>query len=160
MLVTAAWVYSYEFEQDLRSYAFGTVGWPRTILVLMAICAVGWCGTELRRSRGPHQSIAEQLPRGEPVTAQAWLKILGTFLLPLLYVWLLPRMGYFATTPFFIAGYAILFGQRRLRNIVLVVCIVWGTSILVFAKLLYVPLPTGNWPGFYEFSNALLRLVR
>lgn len=26
-------------------------------------------------------------------------------------------------------------------------------------KLLFVPLPTGNWPGFYDFSNWLLEIL-
>ena len=32
-------------------------------------------------------------------------------------------------------------------------------SLAIFSKLLFVPLPTGNWPGFYDFSNWLLEIL-
>jgi hypothetical protein len=31
---------------------------------------------------------------------------------------------------------------------------------LIFAKLFYVALPVGNWPGFYDINNWLLTAIR
>ncbi len=31
---------------------------------------------------------------------------------------------------------------------------------LAFTRLFYVALPTGIWPGFYDFSNWFLSVVR
>jgi hypothetical protein len=89
----------------------------------------------------------------------AVLRIGGTFIWPLVYLWLLPRTGYYATTPFFIAGYMLIFGQRRWRRILAVTAGIYAALLLVFTKLLFVPLPTGNWPLFYDFSNAFLVLI-
>jgi hypothetical protein len=38
--------------------------------------------------------------------------------------------------------------------------VVYVLIILVFGSVFYVALPTGTLPGFYDFSNWLLVLVR
>ena len=35
------WVYSYEFDRDIEIYKFGASSWPRAIIILMALAAIG-----------------------------------------------------------------------------------------------------------------------
>jgi hypothetical protein len=35
------YIYSFEFEKDIEIYKFGATAWPRTIILLIAIAALG-----------------------------------------------------------------------------------------------------------------------
>ena len=89
----------------------------------------------------------------------ARLRILATFTLPLLYLVALPRTGYFVTTPLFLVAYMLAFRERNLKYMLATTAGLYVGSLAIFSKLLFVPLPTGNWPGFYDFSNWLLEIL-
>ena len=72
---------------------------------------------------------------------------------------LLPRTGYFATTPLFLIAYMLAFREHSVRHMLLTTALLYVGSLAIFSKLLFVPLPTGNWPGFYDFSNWLLKIL-
>ena len=91
--------------------------------------------------------------------ADARIRILATFTLPFLYLFLLPRTGYFATTPLFLVAYMLAFRERSLKYMLATTVLLYAGSLAIFSKLLFVPLPTGNWPGFYDFSNRLLVIL-
>ena len=91
--------------------------------------------------------------------ADARLRILATFTLPFLYLFLLPRTGYFATTPLFLMAYMLAFREHSLKYMLATTVLLYAGSLAIFSKLLFVPLPTGNWPGFYDFSNWLLVIL-
>ena len=89
----------------------------------------------------------------------ARLRILATFTLPLLYLLLLPRTGYFVTTPLFLVAYMLAFREHSVKYMLATTALLYVGSLAIFSKLLFVPLPTGNWPGFYDFSNWLLEIL-
>ena len=89
----------------------------------------------------------------------ARLRIVATFTLPLLYLVALPRTGYFVTTPLFLVAYMLAFRERNLKYMLATTAGLYAGSLAIFSKLLFVPLPTGNWPGFYDFSNWLLEIL-
>ncbi len=155
------WAYSYAFERDLEIYRWGTVSWPRGVLLIIFVVASlslisGWRAIR----RGAHLSEGVGAEHHEVETgAWATLRIAGTFLWPLLYLWLLPRAGYYVTTPVFIAGYMYIFGQRDWRHLAFTTFGIYAAVILMFTAWLYVPLPTGNWPVFYDISNAFLVMI-
>lgn len=91
--------------------------------------------------------------------ADARLRIIATFTLPFLYLFLLPRTGYFATTPLFLVAYMLVFREHSLKYMLATAVLLYAGSLAIFSKLLFVPLPTGNWPGFYDFSNWLLVIL-
>ena len=90
---------------------------------------------------------------------EARLRILATFTLPLLYLVFLPRTGYFVTTPLFLVAYMLAFREHSLKYMLATAALLYIGSLAIFSKLLFVPLPTGNWPGFYDFSNWLLEIL-
>ena len=156
------WIYSYRFDLGQAVYELGVAHWPRAVIVFMAITAT-LCFVE-RVSRGGENDSTDdegvdqavELGKGAASSAGIRFRIICTFVLPLVYLWLMPRMGYFFTTPLFLASYIYLFGETRWKHVVGASFAIYGLMLLVFSKLLYVPLHAGNWPGFYDFSNALL----
>ena len=157
-LVAGMWIYSYQFDRELQSYAFSPVAWPRAVLFFIALAAVLACVSECRKDRTADDRLPEDIAR-PPLTASRLRemgRLLVVFLLPLAYVWLLPRTGYFATTPFFLAAFMRTLGLKHWPSLIGLPLAIYAGMLLFFSKLLFIPLPTGNWPGFYDFSNWLL----
>lgn len=158
------WIYSYRFDTGHAVYELGVAHWPRVVILFMAVAAILCFFDRVRRRRasdGAAETATDQAAelssrRGEPASIGVRLRIAGTFVVPLVYLWLMPRMGYFFTTPFFLASYIYVFGETRWRYVIGAALGIYVLMLLIFSKYLYVPLPTGNWPGFYDFSNALL----
>lgn len=156
------WAYSYEFDSHIPNFELGPLIWPRVVLILIGACALGL----LVSSWGSIRQSVEAFGRpssseGEDAgpTRLVVLKLLATFALPLLYVWLLPLAGFFATTPFFLAGYMYVFGQRSPIHLIGTALSIYVGITLIFSKFLFLPLPVGVWPGFYDFGNAILILL-
>lgn len=158
VLVLGMWLYSYQFDRELQAYAFSPVAWPRAVLLFIGLSAIIACGAELRKNRTARDGPTERTGRAPltPSRLRAMVRLLVAFLLPLAYVWLMPRAGYFATTPFFLAASMWTLGLRQWPIVVGLSLSIYAAMLLFFSKLLYIPLPTGNWPGFYDFSNWLL----
>jgi hypothetical protein len=157
-LVIGMWIYSYTFDRELRSYAFSPVAWPRAVLAFIAFSAVlAWAAERKQSQTVDDRAVANTdcLPLSPSKIGSA-ARLLGALSLPLAYVWLLPRAGYFAVTPFFLAAYMWLLGLANWRLIGGLSLAIYAVMLILFSKLLYVPLPTGNWPGFYDFSNWVL----
>jgi hypothetical protein len=164
IIAAGMWVYSYRFDQELSSYALGPVWWPRAVILLIALAAVGAFLHDMRRlgtwgENSKAAAGAEDEADGE-MDGSARVRLAAAVVLPLIYAWLLPRAGYYVATPVFIATYMSILGVSRWRTIALTTIAAYAVLLLVFTRLLYIPLPTGNWPGFYDFSNWLLVLLR
>lgn len=156
------WIYSYSFDRELSTYAFGPVAWPRAVILLIAIVAVlSFLADRRAAKEAPVATLGDEgVATEQPMDGAARLRLACAILLPLLYVWLLPRTGYFATTPFFFAAYMRVLGMESWKVIATTTIVAYALLLLLFSKLLYIPLPTGNWPGFYDFSNWLLVWLR
>ncbi|MBU2532835.1 MAG: tripartite tricarboxylate transporter TctB family protein [Alphaproteobacteria bacterium] len=162
-LAAGMWLYSYDFDVALSTYALGPVAWPRAIMLIIVVAAIGGLMADLRRRRDGNELVTDASSDGDAggiLDGAARVRLAAAILLPLLYLWLLPRAGYFATTPFFLAAYMIVLGIRSWRTVTLTTAVTYGLLLFLFSKLLYIPLPTGVWPGFYDFSNWLLVFLR
>ncbi len=163
-LAIVAGVLTTSFDEPLVVYQWGAAGWPRALILLIAVVALvqlaarlGWLGA----GRARHDPDTEV---GEPGPATAHravnLKRAATFALPLLYLVLLPRAGYYLTTPFFLAAYMLVLGERRARHLIGTTLLLYAIVLLVFTRLFFVPLPVGNWPGFYDFGHWFLSFIQ
>lgn len=149
---------SYAFDRPIGNYQYGATGWPRFVLIAIVVGASFQLLIRLRRNELFADLPAEtQMPAAERASA---LRLLAIFTLPLVYLWLLPRAGFYLSTPFFLLAYLAALDVRGWRAYLGVTLTVYGLILLVFTRLFYVALPVGNWPGFYDINNAIVVMAR
>ncbi|MFQ5545815.1 MAG: tripartite tricarboxylate transporter TctB family protein [Acidiferrobacterales bacterium] len=160
-----AYVFSFNFSRDIEMYKFGAAGWPRVLIFLIVAAAIGQLvqlllGREVE-ARGV---VADAQSSTTDVTGRhdmaSIIRMGLTLALPIVYASLLNYTGYYFTTPLFLAGYLYLIGERRVKWLVFVPIAIWVVLTILFTRFLYVGLPVGYWPGFYDFSNWLIVLIR
>lgn len=161
-IATAAFILTFDFDGPLQIYKFGAAAWPRAIIAALALgAAVQFAfSVRLRARIGTGEARQDYWSKLAKGGLSVKLRIAATFGLPLLYIFLLPRTGFYLTTPFFLAGYMFVLGERRAAYLIGVPALIYGLAMLIFTRLLFVALPVETWPGFYDFSNWLLVLVR
>lgn len=157
---------TFKFDDPLANYRYGAASWPRIIIIAMALFAVIETILSFLAFRRKGEQWAAVITKEEasdsPGSVSGWkilLKRLATFGIPLLFLLMIPRMGYYVSAPFFIAGFMSLLGERRPLYLIVTSFLIYGVTLFVFTKLLFVPLPEGAWPGFYEISSWILVLL-
>ncbi len=169
-LAAAGYWLTFEFDEPLDVYRFGATGWPRFILACIAVGATVQLVLGLARERREAARPADEDAAGRAGETDGGAEapprfsvspiLVGIFALPLIYLLLLPRTGFFLTTPFFILAFLWVLQVRRPRLLFGVTAAVYGLVLLIFVRLFYVALPVGNWPGFYDVNNAIVVAVR
>ena len=167
-LAVFAYASTFSFDRDIEIYRFGAAGWPRAVILLLALTALCQLVQSRLRPGGPAPESDEEAglsapESGRPVAVREpgyALRVALTLLLPLLYASSLDYTGFYVTTPIFLALYLFVLGERRLRPLVLVPLTIYLLLLLFFTKLLFVNLPVGNWHPFYDISHWLLVLLR
>lgn len=151
-----AFALTFQFSAELGSYRWGAASWPRAIIVILLVFAVAQFVLSLRL-----QPAEEETGERSGIWVRAdHLQLLFIFALPLIYIALLPKTGFYIATPIFLIAFMRLLGERRWRYLLGVTLFIYILVNLVFTKLFYVALPTGTWPGFYDFSNWFIVLIR
>ncbi len=159
-LAGAAYALTFEFSGETGTYAWGAASWPRAILLLMVLAALVHAAVRARSLKAP-DAAERRRPRPEAgIEPRRALAIVAMFGLPLAYLLLLPRAGFYVATPAFLVLYIWLLGERRPACLFGVPLLIFALINLVFTKLFFVALPIGTWPGFYEISNWFLVAVR
>lgn len=159
-IASAAYGFSFSFDREIEMYKFGASGWPRLIILFIALGAVGQFVQDVIQSRnaplydpGYFSQFSEHGPR-------FFIRMGMTLALPLVYAGLLQGMGFYFLTPFFLVGYLYLTGERRVSRLIAVPLIIFGVITIIFTRYAYVGLPTGYWPGFYDFGNWFVVFIR
>jgi len=157
---------TFKFDNPLDNYRYGAASWPRIIFIAMALFAVieTILGFMEFRRKGETRAvvITKEEASDSPGGVSGWkvyLKRLATFGVPVLFLLMIPRMGYYVSAPFFIAGFMFLLGERRPRYLIVTSFLIYAVTLVIFTKLLFVPLPEGVWSGFYEISSWILVLL-
>ena len=160
-LAVLAFVFSQSFAQNIEIYRFNATGWPRAIIVLILIAIAAnlyqtWRhGSESRVMLGNDGEEETQ-----PLTPLSIARIGTMLLLPIVYAFLLPTVGFYILTPLFIFALLLLMGERRPVTLALVTFGIYGLLVFFFGKLLYLNLPVGTWQPAYDFSNWFLTVIR
>ena len=160
------------FDREIADYAFGPDGWP------LAICSAIVLGATLqlafrlrqeyrnaaRRTGGADDAAVGATPigrtEGEIGPARPSLQFIAIFLLPFVYLFLVPRLGFYLMTPFFIAALLYLMQVRSLVTLALVTASAYGIALLIFTRFFYVALPVGRIEPFYGINNSIIAMVR
>lgn len=160
------------FNREIADYAFGADGWP------LAICSAIFLGATLQlvfglRQDRPHASgrthhgddaavgaSPAERAGGNSVATRPSLQFVAIFLLPFVYLFLVPRLGFYLMTPLFILALLFLMRVRSLMTLALVTASAYGIALLIFTRFFYVALPVGRIEPFYSLNNAIIALVR
>ena len=155
-----AYAVSFTFDREIEMYRFGAAGWPRVVILLIVVAAVGQFLQDLKsgppaalHDPGTFDKFSEHGPR-------FYVRMGITLALPIVYASLLNGTGYYFTTPLFLAAYLYMTGVRQARPLIVVPLVIYVVVTFIFTRILYVGLPVGYWPGFYDFSNWLIVLIR
>ena len=166
-LAILAWSLTHSFDDPLENYRYGAASWPRAIILAIGIFAFIEAILDfiVFRRHGPSKAVVigggrDNEPKKSISGGKVRLKRLATFAVPLLFLLMIPRMGYYVAAPFFIAGFMFLLGERRLMHLAVTSFMIYAVTLFVFTKLLFVPLPEGTWPGFYEISNWIIIVLQ
>lgn len=143
---------TFNFDDTTGDYAWGPAAWPRAVLLLMVVGAIV-------------NYIANRPAPGSEATGRAFdtrevLSTVGMIAVPLIYLWLIPRAGFYVSTLVFLLAYMAYLGERRWPYLLTVTVFLFAAVNVVFTRLFYVALPTGSWPVFYDVSNWFVTFMR
>ncbi|MEP5759587.1 MAG: tripartite tricarboxylate transporter TctB family protein [Litoreibacter sp.] len=143
-------------------YKFGATAWPRVVLFLLLIATIGNLYYQYKYGSAPQAGLVgiadtsgDSNALKDPVTLLRMLAVLFT---PFIFAWLLKPVGIYFSAPFFIAAIMWLFGERRIKSILIVTAVIYVIFLGLFLVILNAPLPQGNTSPFYDFSAWILRL--
>ena len=152
---------SFQFNQPIEIYKFGATGWPRVILFLTAVVAIGNFYQAYIKGAVAQKGRVGASEEAETVHYKSFSQYLQTawlLILPLIYAVTLKPVGFYCGTPFFIALIMVAWGERRVSFIIYNTLIIYGLLLLLFMVVLNAPLPQGNVSPFYDVSAFILRM--
>ncbi|WP_157928932.1 tripartite tricarboxylate transporter TctB family protein [Pararhizobium haloflavum] len=149
------------FDREIPEYRFGATGWPRAVCLLMIAGATGqFLMRCLTIARGVVETdAAEEAPR-QKLSGREIAQRTAIFLLPLVYLYAVPYLGFYLMTPLFMLALMLILEVRSPGPLIGVPLTVSVIFLLVFTRLFYVGMPVGNLPGFYDVNNAIIGFAR
>lgn len=161
-IIAVFYLYSFEFNQPIEIYRFGATAWPRVVILLLLVAVIGNLyyqyknGSEAQGDRvGMSETSDDGADFSDPATLIRMVAVLFT---PFIFAWLLKPVGIYFSAPFFIAAIMWLFGERRLKAILIVTLVIYLIFLGLFLVILNAPLPQGNTSPFYDFSAWILKI--
>jgi len=161
IFAVGAFALTYKFDQEIEIYKFGANGWPRVVIILIVLAALGQLFHDIKarlaRGASDEKKASAASTRGG---AEYALRMGAILVTPFVFAFLLDAVGFYVLAPIFIAVLLYIGGERRWGRIIGISLFIYALAILFFAKLLFVGLPTGNVHPFYDISNWLLIMIR
>ena len=160
-LALLLFVFSFEFNQDIEIYKFGATGWPRVIILLLVLAAVGNLYYHYRNGEHLQENRIGVTVDDETANAErsigSVLRILTILISPFVFAFLLKPVGFYAAAPVFIVLTTMLMGERSPLRIVSMTLLIYLLLLLFFMVLLNANLPQGTVSPFYDISAQILK---
>ena len=156
-----AFYFTFDFDRKIEIYKFGASGWPRVVIGAMAVVALCLLAQKLRGIPDKEEEAAVEGSEGFAIEEKrsSW-RLLWVLGLPICYAFILPYTSFYVTTPFFIAAYLFVTGERRPAWLIGTPIVISVVLIFFFTKVFYVGLPVGYWHPFYDISNWLVSVIQ
>ncbi|MDE0309629.1 MAG: tripartite tricarboxylate transporter TctB family protein [Acidiferrobacterales bacterium] len=154
LFILLAFIYTFQFDGPLPVYDWGPAHWPRVILLCMLAASLRLLYRDWRQSSLSLQSTTQTAGDDDFARLETSVKIrmVLVFAVPVLYTFLMHKMGFLLVTPFFLFGYMWLMGVRRLRTLIILTTCIYSALVLVFVKLIFTYLPPGA--GVFNTLNG------
>ena len=154
IFVFLAYLYTFQFSRPLPVYEWGPAHWPRVVLVGMFVASLRLLYSDWRHHRTfikPKDGMSGE--SGDDVSSLATrIQVVLIFALPVLYTFLMHKMGFLLVTPFFLGGYMWLMGVRKIRRLLILTICIYSGLVLIFVKLIFTYLPPGA--GIFNTLNG------
>jgi len=144
-----AYAATFRYDPEISYFRFGAFGWPRAVIALLVISAVG-----LLVSNWMYRGRAAPADSEAQTSADQRGRRALTFLVPVLFGGAIHYVGLLLTAPLFVLVYCRVLGYRNWARLVATSLLMWGFIALVFVKFLNAHLPMGQ--GALYTINALL----
>jgi len=152
LFILAASCYLYFEAMAFREFrAYKEVGpdfWPKIVLIILIALSATLTISNIIKWKKSRGEISER--------EQGWKRVLIAILLAVAYVYFLKPLGFIVSTPLFILGMMLHIMPKRKKVIPFTILGIMGMIYIIFAKLLYVPLPKGF--GIFHNLSILLGL--
>ncbi len=161
LIIGVFYVYSFEFNQEIEIYRFGATAWPRVVIGLLLIAMVGNLYYQYKfgsATQDGRVGISEEEDGADFSDTPTLLRVGAILFTPFVFAWLLKPVGIYFSAPFFIAAVMWLFGERRIKAILIMTAMIYAIFIGLFLVILNAPLPQGNTSPFYDFSAWILTM--
>jgi len=158
LIVAVFYGFSFEFNQTIEIYIFGATAWPRVVIILLLAATLGNLWFQYKYGSASQHTIGQTDDEADVSDSKTILRMIAVLLTPFLFAALLKPVGIYFSAPFFIAAIMWLFGERRLKAILIMTAVIYFVFIGLFLVVLNAPLPQGNTSPFYDFSAWILTL--
>ena len=154
VFVLLAFIYTFQFDDPLPVYDWGPAHWPRVILLCMFAASLRLLYRDWRQSGLLIQSAGRASDDDNFASLETSIKIrmVLIFVVPVLYTFLMHKMGFLLVTPFFLFGYMWLMGVQRIRTLFILTICIYSALVLIFVKLIFTYLPPGA--GIFNTLNG------
>lgn len=142
------YVLSFSFAGSGDTQTLAAEFWPRLFsLILMIVATV-----HLARGMGEVDEPEEASP--------SLFSSLRLFVVPILFVILIPRIGFYPAAVLFLFAQLLVLGERRPVVLGATTLGIAAAIFFVFTTLFYVAVPMGTWPFFNTMNGAFVTLLR
>jgi len=160
ILAAVLFALSFNFDQAGEIYPPGPSAWPRAVLALLLVAALGNLYFHYRHGDAQQVgriggSVDSDSGEGER-TFGATVRIGLILLVPFAFAAALKPIGFYSAAPVFIVAIILLMGERRFGKILLITLFIYTLLILFFLVILNANLPQGTVSPFYDISSQIL----
>lgn len=156
VFVLLAAAYTFDFDDPLPVYEWGPAHWPRVVLFGMFVACL-WLLFVESRKKEDSEKVAQTPKTKIDVSTRVHMVLI--FGLPVLYSFLIHRMGFLLITPFFLGLYMWVVGVKKIRTLIIMTVGIYAAILIIFVKLIFTYLPPGA--GVFNTINGyILRVLQ
>ncbi len=156
VFVLLAAAYTFDFDDPLPVYEWGPAHWPRVVLFGMFVACLWLLFVESRKKEDSEEIAPTSKIKIDLSTRVHMVLIFG---LPVLYSFLIHRMGFLLITPFFLGFYMWVVGVKKIRTLIIMTVGIYAAILIIFVKLIFTYLPPGA--GIFNTINGyFLRVLQ
>lgn len=152
VFVLLAYMYTFQFDRPLPVYDWGPAHWPRVILFGMFAASLRLLYRDWRMSKSAAQTKGPDGIGDGQLELSTKVRVAMIFVLPVLYTFMIHKLGFLLVTPFFLCGYMWIMGVRKVRTLIILTVCFSSALVLVFVKLIFTYLPPGA--GVFNTING------
>tara|TARA_Y100000589_G_scaffold312653_1_gene333221 strand:- start:944 stop:1501 length:558 start_codon:yes stop_codon:yes gene_type:complete len=159
VFIGIALYFSFDFNEPLPGFKFGAAHWPHVIIALMTVAAVILVAAQFLKGNRVEGQADQFFDEIEENIEKLTPRTVAMFILPLLWVLGMHKIGFLLATPIFIFICTWLMGIRSWKTLLGFTFCFYVSLVLIFYKWVFTPLPMGaGW--FHSLNGEIIGLVQ